>query len=80
MLLDIGCHNWPPILMGVACALAAYVGVKWARAEEPALPKWHWGDAHRRTKPNHDSMIDHVIGATIAALAAAYAVQNPLCG
>lgn len=79
-MLGIGCHDWPPVLMGVACALAAFVIVIWARSEEVPLPKWHWGDARRNTTPDHDSMADHVIGSVLSVIMFAYIIDNPLCG
>jgi hypothetical protein len=73
------CHNWPPILMGAACALAAFVIARWARAEEAPLPKWRWGDAPRRPKPL-DGVLAHIVGMFAAAFAISYAVNHPFCG
>lgn len=74
------CHNLPPILMALGCALAVFVIMKWSRSDEPALPKWRWGDTPRRQKRDDDGLIAHVIGAALAALAIAYALNNPICG
>jgi len=73
------CHNWPPILMGAACALAVFVITRWARAEETPLPKWRWGDAPRRPKPL-DGALAHIVGMFAAAFAVSYAVNHPFCG
>jgi hypothetical protein len=73
------CHNWPPILMGAACALAVFVIMKWSRAEEAPLPKWRWGMPPRRPKPL-DGALAHIVGMFAAAFAVSYAVNHPFCG
>jgi len=74
------CHNWPPILMGAACALAAFIIVKWARAEELPLKPWRWTDAPRRPKRDDDPFASNVIGMFLALFAVVYTIQNPPCG
>lgn len=66
--------------MGSACFLAAFVIMKWSRAEEAELPKWRWGDAPRRPARDPAGVLVHVIGALLAGLAIAYALNNPICG
>jgi hypothetical protein len=74
------CHNWPPLLMGVASALAMFLIVRWARTEERSLPKWRWGDTPMRPKRDDDPFASNVIGMFLALFAVVYAIQNPPCG
>lgn len=73
------CHNWPPIMMGLACALAAFVIMKWSRAEDAQIPKWRWGDAPRRPKPL-EGAVAHIAGLFAAGFAISYAINHPICG
>jgi hypothetical protein len=74
------CHNWPPILMFTACALATFVIARWARAEKTELPPWRWGMPPRRPKQDDDPFASNAIGLFIALFAVVYAIQNPPCG
>lgn len=74
------CFNWPPVLLGAACALAGFVAIKWARTDEARLPRWRWGDAPRRPSRDPSGLLAHFAGAMIAAAAISYVVNHPFCG
>jgi hypothetical protein len=74
------CALAPLVLVTAACVGFAWLSWELSR-DEPAQPKWRWGDAPRRP-PRYVATVEfaeHACGFCAVAFLAGFAIANPVC-